>query len=99
MLIKFLPDGPRNTSVLVSPSGETVEGSSVTLTCSSDANPAATYTWYKENGDPEQKALTTGAQLEFVSIQSSDSGDYHCAAENELGAKRSASVSVNVTCE
>uniref|UniRef100_UPI003AAF314F sialoadhesin-like n=1 Tax=Centroberyx gerrardi TaxID=166262 RepID=UPI003AAF314F len=90
---------PKVPSVLVSSSGETVEGSSVTLTCSSDANPAATYTWYKENGNPDHKALKTGPQLDFVSIQSSDSGEYYCAAENELGAKRSASISIAVKCE
>ncbi|XP_051801944.1 B-cell receptor CD22-like [Acanthochromis polyacanthus] len=45
------PDAPKLPSVSVSPSGEIMEGSSVTLTCSSDANPAANYTWYKENED------------------------------------------------
>ncbi|XP_078146224.1 sialoadhesin-like [Centroberyx gerrardi] len=88
---------PKVPSVLVSPSGETVEGSSVTLTCSSDANPAATYTWYKENGNPDQEPLKTGPQLDFVSIQSSDSGEYYCAAENVLGGNRSDSISINVT--
>ncbi|XP_071397679.1 B-cell receptor CD22-like [Centroberyx affinis] len=87
---------PKVPSVLVSPPGETVEGSSVTLTCSSDANPAATYTWYKENGNPDHKSFSTEPQLDFVSIQPSDSGEYYCAAENELGAKRSASISINV---
>ncbi|KAK6300879.1 hypothetical protein J4Q44_G00289770 [Coregonus suidteri] len=44
--------GPKNSSVSVSPSGKIVEGSSVTLTCSSDANPPVDkYTWYKKNGD------------------------------------------------
>ncbi|XP_078138660.1 B-cell receptor CD22-like [Centroberyx gerrardi] len=89
-------DAPKVPSVLVSSSGEIVEGSSVTLTCSSDANPAATYTWYKENGNPDHKPLKTGPQLDFISIQSSDSGEYYCAAENELGGKRSASISINV---
>uniref|UniRef100_A0A4W6EI64 Ig-like domain-containing protein n=1 Tax=Lates calcarifer TaxID=8187 RepID=A0A4W6EI64_LATCA len=42
---------PKLPSVSVSPSGQIVEGSSVNLTCSSDANPAANYTWYKENED------------------------------------------------
>ncbi|XP_071385996.1 B-cell receptor CD22-like [Centroberyx affinis] len=88
--------GPKNTSVSVSPSGEIVEGSSVTLTCSSDANPAATYTWYKENGNPDRKPLKTGPQLDFVSIQSSDSGEYYCAAKNELGGNRFDSISINV---
>uniref|UniRef100_UPI003AADD1A8 cell adhesion molecule CEACAM5-like n=1 Tax=Centroberyx gerrardi TaxID=166262 RepID=UPI003AADD1A8 len=87
---------PKVPSVLVSSSDETVEGSSVTLTCSSDANPAATYTWYKENGNPDHKALKTGPQLDFVSIQSSDSGEYYCAAENVLGGNRSDSISINV---
>ncbi|XP_045568527.1 B-cell receptor CD22-like [Salmo salar] len=41
---------PKNTSVSVSPSGEIVEDSSVTLTCSSDANPPVDkYTWYFQN--------------------------------------------------
>ncbi|XP_071385998.1 sialic acid-binding Ig-like lectin 6 [Centroberyx affinis] len=87
---------PKVPSALVSPSGEIVEGSSVTLTCSSDANPAATYTWYKENGNPDHKPLKTGPQLDFVSIQSSDSGEYYCSAENALRSKRSDSMSINV---
>ncbi|XP_071395444.1 B-cell receptor CD22-like [Centroberyx affinis] len=87
---------PKVPSVLVSPSGETVEGSSVTLTCSSDANPAATYTWYKKNGNPDHEPFSTEPQLDFVSIQSSDSGEYYCAAENELGAKRSDTITINV---
>uniref|UniRef100_A0A3Q3L1F7 Ig-like domain-containing protein n=1 Tax=Mastacembelus armatus TaxID=205130 RepID=A0A3Q3L1F7_9TELE len=40
---------PKLLSLSVSPSAEIVEGSSVTLTCSSDANPAAKYTWYEKN--------------------------------------------------
>uniref|UniRef100_A0A8D0D6E7 Ig-like domain-containing protein n=1 Tax=Sander lucioperca TaxID=283035 RepID=A0A8D0D6E7_SANLU len=88
------PDGPKLPSVSVSPSAEIVEGSSVTLTCSSDANPAAKYTWYKENvyfRPPREEP-----QLVFSSIQSSDSGQYYCTAENELGRKKSNDFSVNV---
>ncbi|XP_076583696.1 B-cell receptor CD22-like [Chaetodon auriga] len=85
---------PKLPSVSVSPSGEIVEGSSVTLSCSSDANPAANYTWYKENVNV--KALSEEAQLVFRSIQSSDSGEYYCAAENELGRRTSQHISINV---
>ncbi|XP_030599932.1 B-cell receptor CD22-like [Archocentrus centrarchus] len=78
-------------SVSVSPSAEIVEGSSVTLTCSSDANPAANYTWYKE-----QKLIRRGQQFIFESIQSSDSGEYYCTTENELGKRSSEYISINV---
>ncbi|KAK2817452.1 hypothetical protein Q5P01_025643 [Channa striata] len=74
------PDPPKVPSVSVSPSAEIVEGSSVTLTCSSDANPAANYTWYKNN-----LVFMNGSQFAFSSIRSSDSGQYCCAAVNELG--------------
>ncbi|XP_073331801.1 B-cell receptor CD22-like [Pagrus major] len=87
---------PKLPSVSVSPSAEIVEGSSVTLTCSSDANPAAKYTWYKENGDPDLQPLSKEPQLVFSSIQSSDSGEYYCTAENELWGRTSEYISVDV---
>ncbi|XP_078022742.1 Fc receptor-like protein 5 [Epinephelus lanceolatus] len=83
------PDAPKLPSVSVSPSAEIVEGSSVTLTCSSDANPAATYTWYKKNGHLHHHLQRQKPQLVFSSIQSSDSGEYDCTAENELGRRTS----------
>uniref|UniRef100_A0A671VYK1 Ig-like domain-containing protein n=1 Tax=Sparus aurata TaxID=8175 RepID=A0A671VYK1_SPAAU len=76
------PDAPRLPSVSVSPSAEIVEGSSVTLTCSSDANPAANYSWYKKNGDPDLQPLSKEPQFVFSSIQSSDSGEYYCTHIN-----------------
>uniref|UniRef100_A0A3Q2THQ6 Ig-like domain-containing protein n=1 Tax=Fundulus heteroclitus TaxID=8078 RepID=A0A3Q2THQ6_FUNHE len=77
-------DAPQLPSVSVSPSGEIEEGSSVTLTCSSDANPAASYTWYKDN---ITDSLSNNSQLVFSSIQSSDSGQFICMATNQLGWK------------
>ncbi|XP_033985882.1 basement membrane-specific heparan sulfate proteoglycan core protein-like isoform X3 [Trematomus bernacchii] len=77
------------------PSGEIEEGSSVTLTCSSDANPAANYTWYKKNGNPNVPLLSERPQLVFRSIQASDSGEYFCTAENKLG-RTSANISIDV---
>ncbi|KAM9363779.1 B-cell receptor CD22-like [Symphorus nematophorus] len=86
---------PKLPSVSVSPSAEIVEGSSVTLTCRSDANPAANYTWYKENGNTNPHPLSKGPQLFFSSIQSSESGEYHCEAENDLGKSTSEEISIN----
>ncbi|KAI9529157.1 hypothetical protein NQZ68_013464 [Dissostichus eleginoides] len=83
-------------SVSVSPSDEIMEGSSVTLTCSSDANPAANYTWYKKDGNQKRPPLTKDPQLVFSSIQVSDSGQYNCTAENELGKRTSEMISVDV---
>ncbi|XP_064872758.1 B-cell receptor CD22-like isoform X2 [Oncorhynchus nerka] len=91
--------GPRNTSVSVSPSGEIVEGSSVTLTCSSDANPPVDkYTWYKKNGGHYQSISNqnTGPHHTFNQIKSSDTGEYYCEAQNELGTDRPESINMDV---
>ncbi|XP_035856069.1 B-cell receptor CD22-like [Sander lucioperca] len=83
---------PKLFSVLRTPPGDIMKNDSVTLTCSSDANPAAKYTWYKEN----QTLLSEEPQLVFSSIQSSDSGQYYCTAQNELGRRTSEAVFINV---
>ncbi|KAK6300873.1 hypothetical protein J4Q44_G00289710 [Coregonus suidteri] len=90
--------GPNNTSVSVSPSGEIVEGSSVTLTCSSDANPPVKrYTWYKKNGGHYQFSyVNTGPQQVFNQIKSSDTGEYYCEAWNGIKMGRSESININV---
>uniref|UniRef100_A0AAQ4R9H3 Ig-like domain-containing protein n=1 Tax=Gasterosteus aculeatus aculeatus TaxID=481459 RepID=A0AAQ4R9H3_GASAC len=90
------PDGPQRPSVSVSPSAEMLEGDSVTLTCSADANPAASYTWYKEDGTSDPRLLSKEPHLVFSSIQSSDSGNYSCTAENQLGRKTSDFISIDV---
>uniref|UniRef100_A0AAZ3PH29 Ig-like domain-containing protein n=1 Tax=Oncorhynchus tshawytscha TaxID=74940 RepID=A0AAZ3PH29_ONCTS len=71
---------PKNTSVSVSPSGEIVEGSSVTLTCSSDANPPVDkYTWYKKNVTSPK---ASGQSYIITNIISEDRGEYYCEAQN-----------------
>uniref|UniRef100_A0A8C7LLH0 Ig-like domain-containing protein n=1 Tax=Oncorhynchus kisutch TaxID=8019 RepID=A0A8C7LLH0_ONCKI len=76
---------PKNISVSVSPSGEIVEGSSVILTCHSDANPPK-YTWYKRNINTSKES---GQIYRIINIRSEDSGEYYCEAQNEMGAKNS----------
>ncbi|XP_033945318.1 B-cell receptor CD22-like [Pseudochaenichthys georgianus] len=87
---------PRLPSVSVRPSAEIKERSSVTLTCSSDAYPPATNTWYKKNGNRNVPLLSERPQLVLSSIQSSDSGQYFCRAKNKLGGSTSENISIVV---
>uniref|UniRef100_A0AAZ3SIM3 Ig-like domain-containing protein n=1 Tax=Oncorhynchus tshawytscha TaxID=74940 RepID=A0AAZ3SIM3_ONCTS len=84
--------GPKNTSVSVSPSGEIVEGSSVTLTCSSDANPPVDkYTWYFQN---ETFLNGCGQMYNISNFRSEDSGHYHCEAWNRRGSRNSTALMI-----
>ncbi|XP_064815263.1 sialoadhesin-like [Oncorhynchus masou masou] len=86
--------GPRNTSVSVSPSGEIVEGSSVTLTCSSDANPPVDkYTWYKKNVTSPK---ASGQSYSITNIISEDRGEYYCEAQNGRGSNNSTALMIIV---
>ncbi|XP_076845480.1 uncharacterized protein LOC143490857 isoform X2 [Brachyhypopomus gauderio] len=72
---------PKNVSVSISPSGEIVEGSSITLTCSSDANPPAKYTWFKGH------TSFSGGIYTIANISSEDSKEYKCKYFNKYGTK------------
>ncbi|XP_040003026.1 sialic acid-binding Ig-like lectin 16 isoform X4 [Xiphias gladius] len=88
-----LVHAPQTSSVSASPSGDIVEGSSVKLTCQSDANPAANYIWYKDN-----QILLQGPEgfFHFTSISSEDKGIYHCKAENQFGQINSSDLFIDV---
>uniref|UniRef100_A0A3P9N637 Ig-like domain-containing protein n=1 Tax=Poecilia reticulata TaxID=8081 RepID=A0A3P9N637_POERE len=77
---------PLPPSVSVSPSAEVQEGSSVTLTCSSDANPAASYSWYKED---EEAPRASGQNFIITDVGPEHSGNYSCRAENTRGRQSS----------
>nr|XP_046169392.1 vascular cell adhesion protein 1-like isoform X2 [Oncorhynchus gorbuscha] len=86
---------PKNTSLSVSPSGSLVEGSSVTLTCNSNANPAVkNYTWYKINGT---EAVLLGSGESFtLDSKASDSGEYCCEALHALGKEKATVVQLDI---
>ncbi|XP_067247977.1 myelin-associated glycoprotein-like [Chanodichthys erythropterus] len=84
---------PKNTSAHVSPSGFVLEGRSVTLSCSSDANPAI-YTWYRHT-EEHLKPVQTGQNLTINNTDPTHSGRYVCTAQNKHGAQN-ASVLLDV---
>ncbi|XP_030284673.1 uncharacterized protein LOC115588301 [Sparus aurata] len=58
---------------------------SVTLTCSSDANPAANYTWYKENEDSPK---ASGQIFTITDFRSEHRGNYSCESQNRRGRNK-----------
>ncbi|XP_066578206.1 sialoadhesin-like [Amia ocellicauda] len=93
----FLPDAPKSTSVSVSPSGEIVEGSPVTLTCSSNANPPVQrYSWFQSSGAAVWEK-GSGQSLIISNLSSGDSGQYYCEAQNKHGAHNSTAVPLTIT--
>uniref|UniRef100_A0A672SLR4 Ig-like domain-containing protein n=1 Tax=Sinocyclocheilus grahami TaxID=75366 RepID=A0A672SLR4_SINGR len=90
-------DAPKNTSAHVNPAGLVLEGGSVTLSCSSDANPAVNYTWYRDTERP-LNLVQTGPNLTINNTDSTHSGQYYCRAENTHGTQNT-SVLLDVQCE
>nr|XP_046270199.1 B-cell receptor CD22-like isoform X2 [Scatophagus argus] len=83
--------GPKNTSVSVTPSMEVDVGSSVTLICSSHANPPVeNYTWFKIDGND---IVDVGHQPVLFS---DDGGQYLCSASNKHGSQNSSVVTVKI---
>ncbi|XP_056442631.1 B-cell receptor CD22-like isoform X2 [Gadus chalcogrammus] len=85
---------PKTPSVTVSPSGEIVKGSSVTLSCSSDANPAADFTWFKEHDDSVGQS---GQNYTITNITSELGRKYYCQAHNAIGHHNSTILFIEFT--
>uniref|UniRef100_A0A667XVT2 Ig-like domain-containing protein n=1 Tax=Myripristis murdjan TaxID=586833 RepID=A0A667XVT2_9TELE len=84
---------PVKVLVEVSHDDNLAEGSSVNLTCSSVANPAAdSYTWYRRTGSPNSslELVGSGQVLSLPSMEPSHTGHYLCRARNPLGEESSA---------
>ena len=94
-MIIFITDLPKTPSVTMSPSGEIEEGSSVTLSCSSDANPAANYTWFKEHEDSVRES---GQNYTITNITSEHGGNYYCQAHNAIGLTYSTFLFIKGNC-
>lgn len=89
-----LPDPPNNTAV--SPIGIVLEGSTVTLTCNSNANPLALYTWYRVSGD---QVTSAGIWRWFTTKVSIDNSQFYCEARNRYGSQNSSVIQIDVQCK
>ena len=100
ILIFSQSDAPSKVTLSVSPSA--VKGSSVTFTCSSDANPPVTqrgYSLYKDG-----RFVSSGQNHTISDIQPSHSGLYYCQAWNNVSRRgvdqiNSTAVALGVQCK
>ncbi|XP_041958581.1 B-cell receptor CD22-like [Alosa sapidissima] len=91
----YVKYAPKRISVSVSTVGDMVEGHSVTLTCSSDANPPIhNFTWYQTVGN--DTVVRGAGEMVTFTLSSGDSGLYHCEAQNEVGSQNSTGVEITV---
>ncbi|KAL7840245.1 hypothetical protein AOLI_G00255680 [Acnodon oligacanthus] len=87
---------PKNTSVLARPSSVIEAGASLTLTCSSQANPAVeNYTWHRINA-ADAWETRSGPSYTIAEVSAGASGQYYCQARNRIGAQSSPVLTVRV---
>ncbi|KAL1281324.1 hypothetical protein QQF64_000127 [Cirrhinus molitorella] len=82
---------PKSISVSINPSGEIMEGDSVTLNCSSDSNPPAEISLFKG-----RTFVGSGRIYSISKISSDHSGEYKCKSINKHGEKYSDAVTLNI---
>ncbi|XP_029307695.1 sialoadhesin isoform X2 [Cottoperca gobio] len=86
---------PKNTSVLARPSGVVDAGRPLTLTCSSQANPAVdNFTWHRLALDAW--GSKSGPVFTFSEVGPRESGQYYCEARNRIGVHSSPVLTVRV---
>ncbi|KAJ0000156.1 hypothetical protein NQD34_011998 [Periophthalmus magnuspinnatus] len=91
---------PKNTSVWARPSSVVDAGRPLTLTCSSQANPAVdNFTWHRlplEGSSGQSWGIRSGPVFTFSEVSPEASGRYYCEARNRIGAHSSPVLTVRV---
>ncbi|XP_074859273.1 vascular cell adhesion protein 1 isoform X2 [Carettochelys insculpta] len=81
-------DGPRNTTVSVTPSNTVREGDTVIMTCTSNGNPSPEVSWTKHLISGESQFLSKDATLTIKNAKADDLGLYVCAGVNQFGREK-----------
>ncbi|PNJ55243.1 VCAM1 isoform 4 [Pongo abelii] len=79
---------PKNTVISVNPSTKLQEGSSVTMTCSSEGLPPPEIFWSKKLDNGNLQHLSGNATLTLIAMRMEDSGIYVCEGVNLVGKNR-----------
>ncbi|XP_029927931.1 B-cell receptor CD22 [Myripristis murdjan] len=91
---------PKNTSVLARPSSVVDAGRPLTLTCSSQGNPAVdNFTWHRlaqDGGSAPVWSTRSGPIYTFSEVGPGESGQYYCEARNRIGVHSSPVLTVRV---
>ncbi|XP_078581076.1 lachesin-like isoform X2 [Branchiostoma floridae x Branchiostoma japonicum] len=95
---------PRSTSLQADPGWAWREGDTVTLRCTTDAFPPATFTWRREDDgiipeEPRVEQNRLAGTLIFNGIEKSDVGTYVCEAANGIGQLDSAKFVIDQVLE
>ncbi|XP_062399422.1 B-cell receptor CD22-like isoform X2 [Sardina pilchardus] len=87
---------PRSIAVIAAPRGGRSAGESLSLTCTSDANPPVhNYTWHRKDGN-RVTLIGVGQHYIIANISYETDGLYYCVAQNSVGEQQSAAVSVPI---
>lgn len=83
---------PKVVSVTIKPHTSVLDGSTVTLVCEVTGRSKPNTTWL----DPKGEEISNKKEVTLESVTISDSGKYHCLAENEIPPKAKDSVRLSV---
>ena len=79
------------------------EGNIATLYCNATGNPPPLISWNKDGfpiGNNSRISFSAGQkQLKITNVNRRDSGDYQCAAINDIGNDTSTAATLNVQCK
>ncbi|KAL4634864.1 vascular cell adhesion protein 1-like [Arapaima gigas] len=86
---------PRNTSIVVSPGGELTEGDRVTISCHSQAVPAARVVLRRVSDPPGSElgsSHDSSVSVTLSPVGPADAGMYECEASNRFGSQKHSAV-------